>query len=269
MNRLPTLEHYAATARRHLLLILIGMLLGTAGGVLVLRAESATHSATATVLLGRIPASTPIDPVQRPPRLVTIDTDAAILRSRLVADAVAAATGLDAERVQRALVVDAQPLSEVLRVTFSHPDADLAQRGADVAAKTLLEVRSSELPNSRTTEMRRLESELQELIDQLNDVLLSGARLGGPALTLEQRLSAQRVYLEDQFAATPDVGRIVVGAKASTQASRVNPEVPVASGTMLGLLAGLGIGLLRDSRAGTTPSRLRRQRWRRSRSSPR
>jgi len=248
MNRLPTLEHYASTARRHLLLIVIGVLLGTAGGVLYLRSEPASYSATATVLLGRIPAYTATDPLLSPPRLVTIDTDAAILRSRMVADAVATATGVEAEQVQRVLVVDAQPLSEVLRVTFSHPEADLARRGAEVAAATLLEVRRSELPNSRTTQVRRLEAELQDLTDQLNAVLLSGGRLGGPAILLEQRLSAQRAYLEDQLVATPDVGRVVVEAQPPTRATRTNPEVRVASGAMLGLLGGLCIGLVRDAR---------------------
>ncbi|MDQ3627434.1 MAG: hypothetical protein M3419_01150 [Actinomycetota bacterium] len=248
MNRLPTLEQYAATARRHLLLIIIGMLLGTAGGMLYLRSEPATHTATTTVLLGRIPAYVPTDPSDPAPRLITIDTDAAIVRSRMVSDAVAAATGLSQDQAQDALTVDAEPLSEVLRVSFSHPDADLAVRGADVAVDTLLELRSTTLPSSRTTKLRRLESELQDLVDQLDALLLSGTRLGGPATALEQQLSAQHTYLEEQLDQDPDVGRVLVEAQPPTQASRANPEVRIASGAMLGLLAGLGLGLVRDAR---------------------
>ena len=95
---LPTLEHYAALVRRHLVLMAVGIILGTAGGVVSLRTDPLTYTATSEVLLGRMPAHNRIDPSVRDPRTVTIDTDAAILRSRLVLDAVADATGVEKNR---------------------------------------------------------------------------------------------------------------------------------------------------------------------------
>ena len=246
--QLPTLEHYAALVRRHLVLIVAGMLLGTAGGVLYLRAEPVSYTATTEVLLAPLPTHARTDASVRDPRPVTIDTDAAILESSPVVRAVRDATGLADARIHEALTVDAQPLSEVLRVSFTDTRADRAEHGSEAAARTLLELRGDQLYRSRARHARRLERRLTALTDEMDTLNLTGESYNAPVASLKRRLELQHAIVYEQIALGSDAGRVFVDARTPTQASRVNPEVRIASGTMLGMLAGLGTGLFLDAR---------------------
>jgi hypothetical protein len=95
---------------------------------------------------------------------------------------------------------------------------------------------------------RRLERRLEQLTGEMDALRISGQPYNAPLASLKRRLESEHAVVEQRLALGPDVGRVLVDAERPTQATRVNPEVRIASGAMLGLLAGLAVGLVRDAR---------------------
>jgi len=238
----PTLEQYLQTVRRHFLLLLISCLAGLLLGGYVLRQEEPLFTATTTILLTEIPSYAALDPEDPDARKVTIDTDAALVRSQDVVSRVAERTQRDETDVRAALSVSAVALTDVLRVSFSDVDASRAARGAQVAAAALLDARAETLPGSQDEQVKRLRDRIARLITTLGD-----ERVANHEELLVSRLTSLRRFLNEVLRASPDSGTILRQAQVPAASERVNPEVKLASGAMLGLLGGLLFGVARDT----------------------
>lgn len=247
MTGLPTLEAHLAWVARHAVLLAVSSLLGGLVGVGLVVVDRPLVTAEASVLLSRLPARAQLDVTVEAPPEVTIDTDAALLGSTEVTAAVARSTGTDPEAVVDRLEVRATPLTRVLHVSFSAPDAATAEEGARTAVTALLEERA-ELMAATLQPVTSLRDELARLRDKVEArTLYSWAT--SPDNVLLTRLQAQVRFLSALSSGDQSMGRVLRRAGAVGPASRVNPEVKVAGGAMAGLVVGLGVGLVLDARA--------------------
>jgi hypothetical protein len=247
MTGLPTLEAHLAWVARHAVLLAVSSLLGGLGGVGLVVVDRPLVTAEASVLLSRLPARAQLDVTVEAPPEVTIDTDAALLGSTGVTAAVARSTGTDPEAVVDRLEVRATPLTRVLHVSFSAPDAATAEEGARTAVTALLEERA-ELMAATLQPVTGLRDELARLRDKVEARTLDSWATS-PDNVLVTRLQAQIRFLSALSSGDQSTGRVLRRAGAVGPASRVNPEVKVAGGAMAGLVVGLGVGLVLDGRA--------------------
>ena len=247
MTGLPTLEAHLAWVARHAVLLAVSSLLGGLGGVGLVVVDRPLVTAEASVLLSRLPARAQLDVTVEAPPEVTIDTDAALLGSTGVTAAVARSTGTDPEAVVDRLEVRATPLTRVLHVSFSAPDAATAEEGARTAVTALLEERA-ELMAATLRPVTGLRDELARLRDKVEARTLDSWATS-PDNVLVTRLQAQIRFLSALSSGDQSTGRVLRRAGAVGPASRVNPEVKVAGGAMAGLVVGLGVGLVLDGRA--------------------
>lgn len=238
MPPLPCLEDYTAFVRRYVALLCAGMLVGFGAGWVVLSQQQPMFTASASVLLAPLSSFADTDPAGRSPRLVTIDTDAHLVTSAPVVRRVARATSLPPGEVRSGLSVSAEPLTQVLRISFSAADASRAARGAQVAAKQLLVQRGKALAST--------DVQVQVLRDTINAIRRETRRpeVGSTPNVLGLRLAQLRDFLNDVEAGSTATGQVVNRAATPRQARVVNAEVPLASGLMLGLLLAVMVGAL-------------------------
>lgn len=238
---LPRLEDYTAFVRRYLALLCIGMLTGAGVGLVIVLQQQPVYTATARVLLAPLPAhaeTTAVDDVT--PTLVTIDTDAQLVNSASVVDAVATATGLPEAEVRSALTVTAEPLTQVLRISFVATHAERAAEGAEAAAQQLLVARGNVLTGTgqQVSALRDSITTLRREIQQ--------AETGPMKTPLRVELAEQLATLSDVLAGSADTGRVMNHASVPREAHVPNPEVTVASGAMVGLLLAVALGAVYD-----------------------
>ena len=247
MTGLPTLEAHVAWMARHALLLVVFSLLGGLVGVGLVVVDRPLVTAEASVLLSRVPVRAQVEPTAAAPPEVTIDTDAALLGSAEVVAAVARSTGTDPEAVADRLEVRATPLTRVLHVSFSAPDAVTAEEGARAAVTALLEERA-ELMAAALEPVTGLRQELARLRDKVEAGTVNTGTASPESLLLT-RLQAQVRFLSALSSGDQSMGRVLRRAGAVGPASRANPEVKVSGGAMAGLLLGIGLGLVLDARA--------------------
>lgn len=256
MSGLPTLELHLSRVRRHIVLLTVCILLGTAVGVWLVRLDQPLVTARASVLMKELPGYAQLDVSSKVPEEVTVDTDAALLGSTEVTDAVAEASGVDPDIVQERLAVTATPLTSVLHISFSAPDAESAAAGATTAAKTLLQQRSSVLAGAAKETVDDLRVEVAAIRDEIKRNLSREE----PTATSANELLLGRLqflvrFLDDVRSANQSMGQLLSQARTVGTPKTVNPEVKVSGGGMVGLLVGLGLSLAVDAWRG------RRRQW--------
>jgi hypothetical protein len=244
---LPTLEQHLAWVRRHLRLLLVFCVLGTAVGFGLASRDERIVTAESSLLITRIPTYLHLTPDMAPPKSVTIDTDAAMLRSAQVDRAVEGETGMAADEVQDHLGVTATPASRVLHVSFTASDADTAVNGAAAAAREFLDQRSRLLAGAARDTLPRLRDDLAQRRDVINAVR-AGQAATSPDEVLLNRLQFQIRFLDGVRSGNRDMGRVLTAAHTTGPASTVNPEVKISGGAMVGLLLGLCAALGLDAR---------------------
>jgi hypothetical protein len=252
---LPLWSDYPEFVRRHLLPIGVLMAIGLLVGLGWTWSRPPSYSATASVAPAPVPKYvTPSTTGLAPPE-VTIDTDAQLLRSPAVLDAVASVLGVDADTAGQRLSVSASPNTRVLHVTVTASTAGVAAAAADAAAAALTDVRRDSLGALHLDQLRRL-----RLLVDYQDQQLEQHHPGGIVIAPYDRDFAQlqelRANLEELERARTHPVEQVRTALRPRHADYPNTEVPVASGAMVGLLCGCLVGAGRDRRRPTTHHRL-------------
>jgi capsular polysaccharide biosynthesis protein len=253
---------YFSYFRRHIPIIAacmaVGVLVGFAIGHRV-----ATYVGTAAVLappldLGPhgVPgeATTPL----REKDAVTPDTEAQIATSTPVLTAVRNATGLRANfaDLSKRVTIDAPANTQVLAISFEarHPKA--AKLGAQAAAEAFIAERSRLISDRQVADIGALDAQIDALRDDLAAATTRVSTSGDVGRTLGQLQqgaiidkirSLQRTQTRLATAQT-DAGTILRPASESALRVRLGREVPVTTGLLLGLLAGLGLGQVRRRR---------------------
>lgn len=239
-----TLGDLVSPVARHRVLVVVCGLVGLLIGLLWSAVQPPAFQSTATVQLA--PGETRVDltdTVQRLP-LLSVDSDAQMLLSDQVIDAVAQASGVDPTSVADRLSVQAPPASTTLRVGFVAPDPESAERGAEAAALTLIDVRSEVVASVRDSVADGIRAELAR----------QEAALPNPDMPsrVESSLIADAGELSvllDRLESEPPVSSLLVGEATQAQAVRSLLDPPRAGGgLMLGALAGFVLAWLLDRR---------------------
>jgi hypothetical protein len=251
-RQLPELAEYGRFVRRHAVLLAVCALAGLASTIVWHAQVPPTYTATSAVLLNPVPTFAGTDPSGRAPRDVTIDTDAQLVRSSSTIAAVARAVGRDRRSVAASLQVSAPSLTRVLQISYTAADPATARAGAVAAGRSLISARREFLGALQPSQIARLQLEVARLDAELQELVAEQARLER-RVDLEERVGVLRNRLTALYAARTEPGRVLRAPTLPSEPDPTDSEVPLTSGTMLGLLAGCGIGAVRDAR--------QRRRW--------
>ena len=252
------LTAYFSYARRHAPIIMLCMAAGVAVGVAVGH-RVATYVGTAAVFAPPLDlgphglpnaGTTPF----REKDAVTPDTEAQIATSKPVLNAVRAATGLRADyaTLAKRVTIDAPVNTQVIAISFEarHPKA--ATEGAQAAAQGFIATRARLISNRKDADLAAMRAQEAALLDDL--AVASKQAAGGDRLAIIQRgvlidgIRSLRRSEARLVTAQAGAGTILRPATESALHVRLGREVPVASGMLTGLLAGLGLGRLRRRR---------------------
>jgi uncharacterized protein involved in exopolysaccharide biosynthesis len=247
VTRIAALSAYLSLLARGAKFLLAGAIAGAIMGGVWYAVSPVTYSSTVTVALQRIPTHVPLDPEARSARLVTIDTDAALLHSDEIRSAVAPVIDVQEDDVHDHLTVTASPLSDALNITITSTVADRAEKGAEAAAEALLQVRSDYFVASQQEQI----SYLQDRVARLQQVLTAASSEPLRINEVQSIRSALEV-LSPRLAQTRranGAAGTVLNVQDEAVARRPSPVyMPVLSGLMCGLLAGLALTRIREHR---------------------
>lgn len=252
LHGLPELGQYGRFVRRHGRLLVVCALAGLAAAAAWHTQTPSTYTSTTSVLLNPVPTFAGTDPSGRAPRDVTVDTDAQLVRSSPTLAAVARAVGQDPGDVAAALEVSAPSLTHVLEISFTAADPRTARLGAATAGHSLLESRREFLGALQPGQLALLQVEVARLESELEDVVARHGSVERRA-ALEEQLQVLRGRLRNLYVTRSEPGHILEAATLPPGPDPTDVEVPLTSGAMLGLLAGCGLGAVRDNR--------QRRRW--------
>lgn len=242
---LPTWGDHTAFLRRHRWTIALAMTLGGVAGALWSWQQPSTFSATASVALAPVPVYVAASTDELVPPEVSVDTDAQLLRSGPVLDAVGAVLDTDRDESEDRLRVTATPNTHVLHVTVRADTPQHAAAAANAAAAALTDVRRQTLGALDEDQVRYLRMVLGE-----HDVAPEQED-GRPSLVPVEdeqfaRIVGVRASLDELDEARARPAEVVRPAAPSARADYANTEVAVVSGALLGLLGGCLAGAGRD-----------------------
>src|SRR4051812_15567062 len=256
------LAAYFGYLRRHIPIVAVCMAVGALIGFAVGH-RVATYVGTAAVLAPPLdlgPHGVPGEPTTplREKDAVTPDTEAQIATSTPVLSAVRTATGLHADfaELSKRVTIDAPVNTQVLAISFDarHPGA--AKLGAQAAAQAFIAERARLISNRQRADTEALDAQIAALRDDLalaTTRVSAGGDVGQTLSQLQQGAiidkmrSLHRTQTRLATAET-DAGTILRPASESALRVRLGREVPVTTGLLLGLLAGLGLGQVRRRR---------------------
>jgi uncharacterized protein involved in exopolysaccharide biosynthesis len=242
---LPLWSDYPAFARRNAAVIGVLMLIGMLAGYAWSLQQPATYSATTSVALTPVPKYVTPSTTELVAPEVTIDTDAQLLQSPQVMGAIADALGTSPAAAAEHLSVAASPNSHVLHVTVRSTSPELAAAAANAAAASLINLRREVLGSLQLEQLRQMQAllvvkETELAKEQAKRLVAPGAdELFGEVVEL-------RTGLDELEEARREPALVVRAAAPPTKKDYANTEVPVVSGLMLGLLAGVLLGAGRD-----------------------
>lgn len=230
-RRLPTLAGYAAIVRAHLLVVVLAIALGGISGYSFSRQVDRTYQASVSIELPDVPTWVDTDPEDPAPNRTTIDTTSELLYTARVFAAVEKATALPDDDFDEELSVSAYPLSRVLIVTFEAPRPDLAVTGANAAAQGLIKERAKVLAGSQLGSAR-------QLYDQLR-TLQGKARTAKVPFGVVTRLREVMEQISDLDRRNRNAQASILDEADPAAPVSSHPELPVVTGLVVGLLAGV------------------------------
>ncbi|MBG0813891.1 Wzz/FepE/Etk N-terminal domain-containing protein [Planomonospora sp. ID82291] len=247
----------AQTLRYRKALIIVCALLGALLGAGAAQLMPQSYKASTTVLI--IPLSgNPYSPEGRGDDLINLASETQLVTADTVMNRVAGALGdaVDRAAIPDQVTVEVPANTQTLLITFTASDPVTASKGAAAFANSYLTYRRSRSESIIDGKIKQVEEQsakvdasLRKATNDLSSDKLSSAR----RTYLTQRVTQftnQLAVLEEQandLASTPIFpGQIISSAPASSGSSLLGtPELGVA-GLLAGLLAGLGLGMLRE-----------------------
>ncbi|HEX6447016.1 MAG TPA: Wzz/FepE/Etk N-terminal domain-containing protein [Streptosporangiales bacterium] len=254
------LADYSSLIRRRWWIVLAGLLAGALVGLVVMFVVPPNYSASANVLVS--PVDVPGQGTNvvggRTDGAINLDTEAQLVTSATVADGAKQLMKSDESATTLAgrVSVSVPPNSSVLTIEYTARTPDDAARGAHFFALAYLANRKAAAEQRAATQAKALTSQLADLRKQLKKTTSRIAALPSNS-TDRQYAQAEQNVLTSQISdlqkqLTPledpqiDPGHIITDASPPSSPSQPVPVLFLVSGAMLGLLAGLGIAVLRD-----------------------
>ncbi|WP_152426072.1 hypothetical protein [Paeniglutamicibacter gangotriensis] len=229
---------------------ILGVALGTATFVISPREYTSTANVFLSPLIGN-PFS-PTTPTSRTEQLAAMTTESGVVLTDDVIDSAIVAAqipGATRESIRRNTGAVVPSNSQVMDVTFTHPDPEIAQRGAQAVTQSFMDFRTQRAQsviNSQSELLQSRESSVNTLLQAANkayDVARSGNEAGASLIDLEQqvRLYAQelanvKVDRTTTETSSIDPGTIVGPASLPTDSIGIDPLM-LAAAVFAGLLA--------------------------------
>ena len=221
--------------------------MGAIAGMVWLFATPKTYEATIVLELTSVAPQVNITSVGARPDPVTIDTDAQIVMSDAVVDAVTRTSSRDRTDVRNSLDVSAVPLTRVMNITYGADSATEAIKGASTAAAAFLDEKERLIVDPVRNYLQSVES---------RDAQVSGA--GGSLSKASPDLWELEARSQSAMAAEirlQGAGEILEAARITASGDRGDVEVPVVTGTALGALLGLLVAILQTASRPAGPTR--------------
>ena len=257
-ERTAQLSDYGLLLRRQWWVVAATTLLALGAAILYTVAAPAQYTSTTSVLV--TPTGLPSDSASttRGNSVINMDTEAQIITSTAVV--LEAADALDhpgdPRDLAEHLTVTVPPNTEILDIHFTGGTATEAARGAEAFAAAYLANRGEGAEEIVRAEVETLDARIQDLNEQLSTVTeaIASAEAGSAAREYNE---AQAAGLNDQLsdlnadrnaldAITLSPGRVITQASVPSAPSSPNPVLNLAAGTLLGLMAGVGLAVLRQ-----------------------
>jgi non-specific protein-tyrosine kinase len=247
------LRDYAAVLRRRRGLIITLGLGGLLGALLYSLLATPAYSARAEVLVRPVT----LDPTAAPDQ-VSLETEREVVLSTAVSRLAVerlSARGTPEELLEH-LEVEVPPDTQVLELTFSHPNPRIAQRGALAFADAYLEFRMQQATESVLRASEGLQAQITELqveIDAATEAIpetpprspqRTNARLQRSLLV--SQMTALRNQLATISSVILDPGQVISQPRVPTSPSSPRYLLNLSLGMFFGLIAGASIAFLRD-----------------------
>lgn len=261
------LSEYLRRLRRRSWLVLLGLVVGVVGASFWTANQAEQYRSEALILVLPAEAGTSATLVSgRTSGAINLDTEAQIVRSALIADAVnttlteagGVAVPMAAELMEHLEVV-VPPNSQVLQIGYVASTAGDAQVVADAYAKAYLSERSRavtaavEDARTRLTEERNgLQGELSDVIDEIGE--LSELLTEPPELALAEarrdivvsQINAIDTELATLNSVRAESGRLLTAAPLPDAPFAPNQTVDLAAGALVGLVLGVVLAIAVD-----------------------
>ena len=257
MGSAPLLLSYGEALRRRAWIVVLCVLLGAICGLVYIATATKIYTSSASVLITSF--SPRLDSTTSSRSDISVDTEAELVKSEGVAQAVqkevsSSKQSLD-ELVQN-VSVTAPPNTVILEIGYSASTPDEARLTAQAFADSYLTNRGDTFKAQIESTLAGLNQRVTEVSAELkatSDVLgslppdsagFSFAQARQTALTNE--LTSLRLRIGALSTSPTQPGRVI--RAATTPSAPSAPAIPLvmAASTMLGLLAGVGAGALRE-----------------------
>jgi capsular exopolysaccharide synthesis family protein len=247
-ERAPELRDYARVVGRHRWLIIVTVVVAVGAAVGRSKTQTPVYQATAQLIIQRTNTDTSQQNAQDAAR--NVDTETAVLRSKVVQDAAQAKLGHRPD-----ISVSSSTTSDVVSVTARSTNAERAAADATGYTEAYIDLRRKQ----NIDDLLQAGAQVQTKIAAI-DRRISRLRVGSPELTAVEQ---QRAFLQQQLdqlqlsASLNQVGGARVLAKADVPHTPVSPK-PVRNAEIalvLGLLLGIGLAFLREYLDDTVTSR--------------
>jgi len=242
---------YLAAYRRHTLVFVFLVLLGTIGGTAAGLAVPPQYAATASVLVTPTGVTDPNPGRNRAPAAVDLDTEVQLARSPAVISGASSAISVGAAQLRNHLSLSVPANSRVLRFRFSAATPREAARGANATADAYLAQRRTAAENVLASKASRKSDQVEQLEDQLRaatDRLADPSADAGDLLytqsevqLLTRQISSASQRLQEMRLAVITPGRTLVSAQPPKASSRPSPARHGLEGLMLGLLCACAV----------------------------
>ena len=238
---------YVTFVRRHRWLLTVTMLAGLLAGTALVVHRGRVYTATVEVIASKAPLGITEQVSGEQVRPSSVDTEAQLLESGPVLQATARALGKGrtADDLRKALEVSVPQGTRSLVVQYRSGSEAAARAGAAEIARQYMALRTRLIEAQRDRQIASLATYLDAL--QRNES--AGRGQNGVAAGFV-RAATRRVIreLQDLRAAPIDPGELTAPGGPRVVASLPNASVPLTTGVLVGLLAGVGVALSAEVR---------------------
>lgn len=252
------LSDYAALLRRQWWVVVLGVVLGIAVGIGYTYGAATQYTSSTSVLVTATGVDDQQAPATKANATINLDTEAQLVTSTEIAAAAAQAIGYQGNPAElaRHVSVTVPPNTEILDIGYTAATADAAQAGAQAFATAYLDNRRTAADDMLQTSRDSLQARINDLTKQLGTVSTTIAGLPdgsaergfdqAQATSLNNQIASLGTQLNQVGATTVSPGRVITSAALPGSPSSPDLLLDVAAGALVGLLAGVGLAVLRQ-----------------------
>lgn len=241
-------------ARMLLAALVVALLAGTGawGGATLAERRAEQRTATAVLLVSPLEGN-PFNPLGRGDDLLNLESEALLVRSDAVADAVIDRLGLvtTSALLLEDVSVEVPPNTQLLRITAAAPTAAGAYDLADAFVDAFLDYRAGRSRSTRVDQVAALREQVRErsldrgrLLVELADLPASSpsaALLAQRVADLSAQIGVLRARRTELELGSTDPGQVVTPALADPPDALARPELVAPGGALLGAAVAIAV----------------------------